>query len=154
MPSLLLAVFLVQLAIHLINTFGAAALNNLVRPPIHLDPPKRTSLTPQLQLWTLYTKLPTRTSRAAADQSRLRRDVVRLKRELNGTSSQDEFAKWAKLRRQHDKALGEYEAKSSLPFPHTHTLSFLHLHVSLRTAVADKQKPTPSTPPNPPSTRT
>ena len=32
-----------------------------------------------------------------------------LKRELNATSSQDEFAKWAKIRRAHDKKLAEYD---------------------------------------------
>jgi hypothetical protein len=31
---------------------------------------------------------------------------------LNATSSQDEFAKWARLRRQHDKLLDELEKKS------------------------------------------
>ena len=31
---------------------------------------------------------------------------------MNATSSQDEFAKWAKLRRRHDKAMEEYEAMS------------------------------------------
>jgi CHD5-like protein len=31
---------------------------------------------------------------------------------MNATSSQDEFAKWAKLRRRHDKAMDEYEATS------------------------------------------
>lgn len=43
---------------------------------------------------------------------RLRGEVVRLKREMDSTSSQDEFAKWAKLRRQHDKALAQYDEKS------------------------------------------
>ncbi|KAL8797402.1 MAG: hypothetical protein Q9195_000557 [Heterodermia aff. obscurata] len=43
----------------------------------------------------------------------LRGEVVRLKREMNATSSQDQFAKWAKLRRQHDKVLAEYEELSS-----------------------------------------
>lgn len=33
--------------------------------------------------------------------------------ELNATSSQDEFAKWAKLRRQHDKLLEQLEKKSA-----------------------------------------
>jgi hypothetical protein len=33
---------------------------------------------------------------------------------MNATSSQDEFAKWAKLRRQHDKAVGDYEEKCML----------------------------------------
>lgn len=43
---------------------------------------------------------------------------MRLKREMNGTSSQDEFAKWAKLRRQHDKTLAEYDQKSAYHVPH------------------------------------
>jgi hypothetical protein len=34
---------------------------------------------------------------------------------MNNTSSQDEFAKWAKLRRKHDKVLSDYEALSMLP---------------------------------------
>lgn len=37
---------------------------------------------------------------------------MRLKRELNATSAQDEFSKWAKLRRQHDKVLAEHEKAS------------------------------------------
>jgi hypothetical protein len=32
---------------------------------------------------------------------------------MNNTSSQDEFAKWAKLRRKHDKAMDEYETMSA-----------------------------------------
>lgn len=38
--------------------------------------------------------------------------MIRLKREMNATSSQDEFAKWAKLRRNHDKVLAQYDEKS------------------------------------------
>ena len=40
--------------------------------------------------------------------------MVKLKRELNATSSQDEFAKWAKLRRAHDKKMADYDEKSTL----------------------------------------
>ena len=61
----------------------------------------------------LYSQLPTSTSTDVRRQTELRREVVRLKREMNGTSSQDEFAKWAKLRRQHDKTLAEYDQKSA-----------------------------------------
>ncbi|MCJ1225451.1 GET complex subunit get1 [Toensbergia leucococca] len=93
MPSLLLIVFALQLIIHLINTVGAPAINNL--------------------LWLLYNKLPTSTSQDVRSQTALRVQVVRLKRDMNATSSQDEFAKWAKLRRQHDKALAEYDQKTS-----------------------------------------
>lgn len=67
------------------------------------------------QLWILYLKLPTSTSRQAREQNRLRREVLELKRDMNNTSSQDEFAKWAKLRRRHDKTMEEYEAASMSP---------------------------------------
>ncbi|MCJ1380516.1 GET complex subunit get1 [Xylographa soralifera] len=92
MPSLLLVVFILQLVIHLVNTVGAGAISNL--------------------LWILYNKLPTSTSANVEAQTTLRREVVRLKREMNATSSQDEFAKWAKIRRQHDKVLAEYDQKT------------------------------------------
>ena len=38
--------------------------------------------------------------------------MIRLKREMNATSTQDEFAKWAKLRRSHDKVVAQYDEKS------------------------------------------
>ncbi|GAM82809.1 hypothetical protein ANO11243_007950 [Dothideomycetidae sp. 11243] len=94
MLSLLLLPFLVQLAIHLINTFGASTINEL--------------------LWALFNRLiPNQTSRDASDATRLQREVVRLKRELAGISAQDEFTRWAKLRRQLDKAVAEQEKKAS-----------------------------------------
>ena len=67
-----------------------------------------------LQLWNLYSKLPLSSSQDIADQIRLRRDVVRLKREMAGISAQDEFSRWAKLRRQHDKAEEAYNKKGRL----------------------------------------
>lgn len=66
----------------------------------------------------LYSQLPTSTSADVRRQSELRREVLRLKREMNGTSSQDDFAKWAKLRRQHDKTLAEYDQKSTFNVHH------------------------------------
>ncbi|GFF37722.1 protein get1 [Aspergillus udagawae] len=89
MLSLILTIFFVHVAIYLVNTVGATTIDTL--------------------LWILYLKLPTSTSKNAREQSRLKREVVQLKREMNNTSSQDEFAKWAKLRRKHDKAMDEYE---------------------------------------------
>ena len=65
------------------------------------------------QLWIIYLKLPIAPSRQAREQNRLRREVLELKRDMNNTSSQDEFAKWAKLRRRHDKSLEEFEAAST-----------------------------------------
>jgi len=89
MPSLLIIVFVLQLAIHLVNTVGTAAINDL--------------------LWSLYNLFPTPTSKSAAEQKELKKQYFKLKQDLNATSSQDEFAKWAKLRRQHDKVLEQYE---------------------------------------------
>ncbi|KAG9574377.1 hypothetical protein KCU77_g15598, partial [Aureobasidium melanogenum] len=87
MVSLLLAVFLLNVVIHLINTLGAATINEL--------------------LWVLYNKLPTPTAKDAQNAARLKKEVVRLKREMNAVSAQDEFARWAKLRRTHDKAVAD-----------------------------------------------
>ncbi|MCJ1311706.1 GET complex subunit get1 [Agyrium rufum] len=92
MPSLLIVVFTLQLLIHLINTVGAGFVNDL--------------------LWNIYNKLPTPTSKDVQSQDVLRVEVVRLKREMNAVSSQDEFARWAKIRRQHDKVAAEYEQKT------------------------------------------
>ncbi|OJJ44795.1 hypothetical protein ASPZODRAFT_71287 [Penicilliopsis zonata CBS 506.65] len=90
MLSLVLTVLFVHVAIYLVNTIGASTIDNLV--------------------WLLYLRLPTSASRNAQESNRLKREVVQLKREMNNTSSQDEFAKWAKLRRKHDKTLEEHEA--------------------------------------------
>ncbi|KAI1815665.1 CHD5-like protein-domain-containing protein [Poronia punctata] len=89
MPSLLLVVLLVEVAVHLVNTIGAATINDL--------------------LWNLYLALPTETSKRAAEKARLQKEYLAIKRDLNATSSQDQFAKWAKLRRQHDKQLEQLE---------------------------------------------
>ncbi|KAI0137293.1 CHD5-like protein-domain-containing protein [Xylariales sp. AK1849] len=89
MPTLLLVVFLVELAVHVVNTIGAATVNNL--------------------LWTLYLMLPTENSKTTAQRNKLQSEYLRLRRDLNATSSQDEFAKWAKLRRQHDKLAEQLE---------------------------------------------
>ncbi|KAF2399188.1 hypothetical protein EJ06DRAFT_479082 [Trichodelitschia bisporula] len=93
MPSLIVVVFALQAIIHIVNSVGAAAINEM--------------------LWALYSKFPTLTSKAAQEQIRLRREVVRLKRELGGVSAQDDFARWAKLRRQNDKAMADYEKHAS-----------------------------------------
>ncbi|KAK6084112.1 hypothetical protein SCUP234_03441 [Seiridium cupressi] len=89
MPTLLLVVFLVELAVHFVNTIGAASINNL--------------------LWTLYLMLPTETSKGANRRRDVQTEYMKIRRDLNATSSQDEFAKWAKLRRQHDKLMEQLE---------------------------------------------
>lgn len=93
MPSLLVVVLLFQLLIHLINTIGAPAINGL--------------------LWAIFRKLHPSTDASVTSQTKLRAEIVRLNREMNNISSQDEFAKWAKLRREHDKAVTQYDEQAS-----------------------------------------
>ncbi|KAL2863087.1 guided entry of tail-anchored proteins factor 1 [Aspergillus lucknowensis] len=90
MIPLIWTILFLHIAIFLVNTIGATTIDNL--------------------LWTLYLKLPTSLYQTAQEQRKLKREVVQLKRDMNNTSSQDEFAKWAKLRRRHDKAMSDYEA--------------------------------------------
>lgn len=89
--TLLFFVFFIQLTLYLINSIGAKTVNEI--------------------LWQLYIRLPFGTSQNIKEQGRLRRNVVRLKREMAAVSAQDDFARWAKIRRQHDKALAEYDSK-------------------------------------------
>ncbi|KAJ2984755.1 hypothetical protein NUW58_g5892 [Xylaria curta] len=89
MPSLLLVVLLVEVAVHFVNTIGAATINNI--------------------LWNIYLALPTEAAKQAAEKNKLQKDYLAIRRDLNATSSQDQFAKWAKLRRQHDKQLEQLE---------------------------------------------
>ncbi|KAI0113770.1 CHD5-like protein-domain-containing protein [Nemania sp. FL0031] len=89
MPSLLLVVLLVEVAVYLVNTIGAAAINNI--------------------LWNIYLALPTKVSKQATEKNKVQKEYLAIRRDLNATSSQDQFAKWAKLRRQHDKQLQQLE---------------------------------------------
>ncbi|KIW32861.1 hypothetical protein, variant [Cladophialophora immunda] len=93
MVSLLVTVFLIQLVCHLVLTIGSKPINDL--------------------LWQIYCRLPLQSSTDIQEQMRLRREVLRLKREMNAVSAQDEFSKWAKLRRQHDKAMDEHDKKAA-----------------------------------------
>ncbi|EGE03131.1 CHD5 domain-containing protein [Trichophyton equinum CBS 127.97] len=92
MASLLLFVLAIQIITYLINTIGASTIDSL--------------------LWLLYIKLPNQASQTAREQRQAKLEVIQLKREMGATSSQDEFAKWAKLRRRHDKAMEEYDVKN------------------------------------------
>ncbi|CCC07234.1 hypothetical protein SMACR_06248 [Sordaria macrospora] len=91
MPSLLVVIFAVELFVQLVNTIGAATINNL--------------------LWRIALSLPIPLSSEFAAQRKKQKDYLAVRRELNATSSQDEFAKWARLRRQHDKLLEDLEKR-------------------------------------------
>ncbi|KAL1838971.1 hypothetical protein VTJ49DRAFT_2016 [Mycothermus thermophilus] len=93
MPSLLVVIFAIELVVQLINTIGAATINNLI--------------------WRAYLALPTPLAKEFADQRKKQKEYLAVRHDLNATSGQDEFAKWAKLQRQHDKLLDELEKKKS-----------------------------------------
>lgn len=69
------------------------------------------------------------TSKQIRQQRVLQESYLKVRRDLAATSSQDEFARWAKLRRQHDKMLEELEkmSASSPCIAHTYTHTLLHL---------------------------
>ncbi|KAF5133783.1 Protein GET1 [Metarhizium anisopliae] len=90
MTTILFLIFAVEVLAQFITAVGAAQINNLI--------------------WTLINYLPVSTSKAAAEQRTLQAEYLKVRRDLNATSSQDEFAKWAKLRRQHDKLLEKLDA--------------------------------------------
>lgn len=89
MASLLVIIFVVEIAVVVVNSIGATAINDL--------------------LWRLYSSTPMGTSKLVREQRELQKSYLAVRRDLNATSSQDEFAKWAKLRRQHDKMLEQLE---------------------------------------------
>ncbi|KAM3478859.1 hypothetical protein MY5147_001998 [Beauveria neobassiana] len=89
MPSLLVVIFVVEAVVHVINLVGGTVLNDLI--------------------WTAINYLPVPTSKTAAEQRKTQAEYLKVRRELNATSSQDDFAKWAKIRRQHDKLLDQLE---------------------------------------------
>ncbi|KAJ2905246.1 uncharacterized protein MKZ38_005948 [Zalerion maritima] len=90
MASLLLFVFLVEFAVQIVNNFGT---------------------TIDTFLWALYSYMPTEFSRKITEQRKLQKDYLKCRTDLRATSSQDEFAKWAKLRRHHDKILADLEGQ-------------------------------------------
>ncbi|TGZ77845.1 protein get1 [Ascodesmis nigricans] len=93
MPSLLLFVVLLSIITSLISTLGAPAINQL--------------------LWSLYTRLPTPLHNLVQKNAVLRREVFQLRTQLSGISAQDDFAKWAKIRRVLDKKNAELEASQT-----------------------------------------
>ncbi|KAL8336323.1 hypothetical protein RB601_000237 [Gaeumannomyces tritici] len=93
MSSLMVVILALEVAVELINNIGAAAINSAI--------------------WAIINALPTKLSTEFAEQRKLQADYLEVRKDLAATSSQDEFAKWAKLRRQHDKLYEQLEKKKS-----------------------------------------
>ncbi|KAF8475028.1 CHD5-like protein-domain-containing protein, partial [Kalaharituber pfeilii] len=56
---------------------------------------------------------PSQVSSQIREQRDLRLELLRLKKEIRGTSAQDQFAKWAKAKRKHDEKLARLEVLNS-----------------------------------------
>lgn len=111
--STILFVFLVQLSLSIISTIGAQKVNDIVGGT------QRSSLNESLlidefQAWWFFTLIFTSSGKNDKEARKLRSEVVRLSREMKATSAQDNFAKWARLRREHDKAKEAYDKMSKI----------------------------------------
>jgi hypothetical protein len=71
--------------------------------------------TPLLQTYDMYLRVSR--SPLAARQRALKSEILTTKSELLKTSAQDQFAKWAKLRRSVDKGLADLEKLSASFYP-------------------------------------
>lgn len=91
MPSLILTAFLVVFVAQVVSWIGESVLSEYA--------------------YALYLRM-TKGS-LVRKQSDLKSDILKTKQELSRTSAQDQFAKWAKLRRSVDKNLSELEKLNS-----------------------------------------
>lgn len=87
-PALIILV--VVLTVHVLGLIGRQRIEGAVRP---------------VYMRVVHAK-------DAATQRRLKKEMYETRQQLNKTSSQDEFAKWARLRRQVDKLVSQLEATS------------------------------------------
>jgi len=103
---LLLAMYII---IALINALGKDALVELVPPPSHRSLHLVLTLLTH-QAWKLYLLLPLPIRRQLAHQRTLQSNLLKTSASLKSTSAQDDFAKWARLNRQHDKQIQDLQA--------------------------------------------
>ncbi|WWC90556.1 uncharacterized protein L201_005492 [Kwoniella dendrophila CBS 6074] len=87
MPNLALLIFLVVLLTQIVSWVGQTVLQDIA--------------------FKIYSKV--FLSGLSNQQNKLRKTILEDKSELNKTSSQDEFAKWAKIKRRLDKSLTDLE---------------------------------------------
>jgi hypothetical protein len=114
--DLIATIFLLVLFTEFVSWIGSSVLLDLVRRARVLR--ARAPSDRLVQTYGLYKRIFYRT--ASARQRALKVDVLRMKQELLQTSAQDQFAKWARLRRTVDKGLAELEKLSACFSPHPH----------------------------------
>lgn len=116
--SLILTIFALVFFTQLISWIGQSVLLELVRIQVPLCILMSNGLTllgRTPQAYVLYLRI--FHSSMAAKQRELKTEILNRKTELMKTSAQDQFAKWAKLRRSVDKGLADLEKLSTLFFP-------------------------------------
>lgn len=106
--DLILTIFLLVLLTQAISWIGQSVLLDLVRC-IHTGNPEH-GLIISLQAYALYQRI--FNGAKVAQQRSLKASILNTKKELLETSAQDQFAKWAKLRRKIDKELADLEKLS------------------------------------------
>lgn len=116
---LLLAMYI---TIALINALGKDVLVELVPspslpvPPLPANPSSTSPVTPLLtftQTWKLYLLLPLPIRTHLKSQRTLQSTLLTTSATLKSTSAQDDFAKWARLNRQHDKQIQDLQTLTS-----------------------------------------
>ena len=118
--ALVATIFFLVFFTELISWIGKSVLLELVSPST--VPLARSDLATYLrvtiQAYAAYLRL--FYSAKLSQQKKLKNDILTHKKELLQTSAQDQFAKWAKLRRSVDKGLSDLEKLSESMFRRTH----------------------------------
>jgi hypothetical protein len=107
--SLLASLLLITLVTETIAWIGKGRIAEVVRSVHALLPCSSSWLCPQLySVYARSARLP-----GHSRQRALKAEILATKAELSRTSSQDEFAKWARLRRKVDKGIADLEKLSA-----------------------------------------
>ena len=109
--ALLLTIFLLVLLSQVISWIGSSVLQEFVSP---LFLPLVQLIDRFLQFCSVYLRL--FHSKLIARQQELKTTTWATKAQLMATSAQDQFAKWAKLKRSVDKGFQDLEATSKPPY--------------------------------------
>lgn len=107
--SLIVTIFALVLITELVSWIGKSVLQHFVHLLAVHDWLWRSNPTSG-QAWTAYQRVFNRN--AMKRQRELKSELLSKKAELLQTSAQDQFAKWAKLRRSVDKGLADLEKLS------------------------------------------
>lgn len=135
--ELAVLLFSIIFIVEAISWIGKDTLADIVRPP---PPPRNCSLADHVLHPQFYAPIGFFSTSSSSKQSRaLKSEILKLRAELAATSAQDEFTKWAKLRRRLDRGVAELETSST-----SSSFSF-----SIVTLLADTVTPSQTRKPEP-----